>query len=92
VSLTVNDVIAVCRRKNVSIDLINLSVGTIIIDKTGVIGRGSAATLLDGVTPRIEPDEVIVEAAQTFVINRANGEKSLLDREEFEEFCRREQE
>lgn len=85
--LRIEDLIALCHRRKLAIDLINLSVGTLMIDQNGIIGRGSAATpLAKGAPIAVRSDEVILAAAETFVVHDSNGMKSLLNRSEFEEF------
>jgi hypothetical protein len=78
---------AVCRARRIKIDLINLAVGTMMIDDTGIVGRGSAAVqIVGGNPPPIAADDSIIEAAQTFIVHPNEGKTLLLNREEFEDF------
>ncbi len=88
-ALTLEDVVGLCRRGGFRIDLINLDVGTLMVDDTGIVGRGSAATALaGGNVPVVQPDYAIFEAAMIFVVHPPNDKPFMLDREEFEGYCR----
>lgn len=87
--MNIEEVIATCRRKRFKVDAINLAVGTLMVDGTGVVARGSGVTALaDGTAPALQPDDVILAAAQTFTIHPEAGKRSILDREEFEQYLR----
>ena len=79
--MNIEDLFATCRRKRVKIDALNLAVGALMVDQTGVVGSGSAATLLaNGNAPVMQPNDIILEAAETFIIHSEAGEKLILDR------------
>jgi hypothetical protein len=87
--MNVEDLITVCERKRVRIDAINLLVGTLMIDRTGVVGRGSAATALaGGVVPVLRPDNQVLQEAETFIIHPERGDPLMLSKAEIEEFLR----
>jgi len=87
VAITIESVIRLCQANDLTVDVMNLAVGTLMLDKTGIVGRGSAATSLKGgQVPRFEEDAAILEAAQTFIVRPRKDKPFLLNREEFEMF------